>query len=72
MSKINYLVGFIVVCIYLGIGVYCLTIGSERLNTNPAWFRIFGAVAILYGGFRAYRFYQIYKANQNENSREID
>jgi hypothetical protein len=72
MSKINLLVGFIMVCIYLAIGVYCLTTDSERLNANPLWFRIFGAAAILYGGFRAYRFYQIYKANQNENSREKD
>lgn len=72
MSKINLFVGFIMVCIYFGIGVYCLTIEKERMNTNPAWFRIFGAAAILYGAFRAYRFYQIYKANQNENSKEID
>lgn len=70
MSKVKFIIGLIMVFLYLGIGTFSLLVNQNRLNSNPTGIRIFGAVAVLYGCFRAFRVYQIYKANKNEDENE--
>ena len=58
--------GFMI-CLYLGLGIYFLLIQTENARFSLLSFRIFGGALIIYGIFRAYRFYRSFKNKEYEN-----
>jgi formate hydrogenlyase subunit 3/multisubunit Na+/H+ antiporter MnhD subunit len=66
MKIVKLAIGVLMVTLYLGMGVYILTISSNRVNSYSSMFRILGIVTIIYGIFRAIRIYQQYKSIDHE------
>lgn len=67
MKIVKLAIGVLMVTLYLGMGVYILTISSNRINSYSSMFRILGIVTIIYGIFRAVRIYQQYKSLDHED-----
>jgi hypothetical protein len=66
MEKIKGVFGILIVLVYFGIGVYCLTVDKDSVNSYPL-IRIFGIAAIAYGVFRATRVYKQFKSDDHED-----